>query len=207
MFLTDTFLSTMSATAIQFIFLLLFTSTSDSGFIKQVKFRLTNLKCVSNPSSQYNNTNKCFIKPYRNGTQLTTVLMDFEKPCDDFWVHFIVSYKFGGGNFRQWMFNYDENVCEWFDKNGQPSLWMKLVKIAVDQITPRTIHPCPFYKDEGIKAINIDLIVSKLLPQVVPTGDYRILMRYHTKTNDTILTLTLTSHIDAMRPLEAMPMG
>lgn len=169
--------------------------------------RLTNLKC-EHDRLIYNGTFNCFIKPFRNGTQLTTVLYTFRKPCNDFWFHFVVSYKFGGtAHYRQWMFNYDENLCTWFDGDGKPGMWFALIVAAMDHFTPNTIHACPYFGVEGVRAVDIEAIVSRILPQVIPTGDYRVCLRYHTTANKTFMTITLTMHIDAFKPLDAMPMG
>lgn len=126
----------------------------------------------------------------------------------DFWMHFVVSYRFGGtAHYRQWMFNYDENICSWFYNSGKPGIWFSLIISAMNYFSPKTIHACPYMGEEGVKAVDIDSIVSRVLPQVVPTGDYKILLRYHSKVNKTFMVITLTGHIDTMKPLEAIPMG
>lgn len=156
----------------------------------------------------YNGTTNSNIKPYRNGTRLTTIEYNFRKPCHDFWIHERFFYKFGGSaKYRQWMFNYDENLCGYYDGSVKPGLFFSIAKRVFERITPKTLHACPFHGVEGISRLDIDDIVSNHIPQVIPTGDYRIVIRFHTTENKTFLTVTIGGHIDALKPLEAIPMG
>lgn len=119
-----------------------------------------------------------------------------------------MSYRFGGtAHYRQWLFNNDENICTWFDGNGKPGMWFALIAAAMDHFAPNSLHACPYFGEEGVRAVNIDEITSRVMPQLVPTGDYRVHLRYHTTTNKTFFAVTLTGHIDAINPLEAIPMG
>lgn len=54
---------------------------------------------------------------------------------------------------RQWMFNYDENICSWFDSTGKPGKCFSLVITAMVYISPKTIHACPYFGEEGTTSI------------------------------------------------------
>lgn len=170
-------------------------------------FHVTSLKCEHDPT-MYNGSTNCFVKPFRNGTRLETIQYNFRKPCNDFWIHMMFFFKFGGSaQYRPWMFNNDEDLCAYYKRNAKPGLFFSLVKRAMEIITPETLHACPYYGIEGIKSINVGEIVSQSIPQVIPTGDYRLYIRFHTRTNKTFLQVTMGAHVDALNPMEAMGMG
>lgn len=148
------------------------------------------------------------IKPFRNGTRLTTIDYNFRKPWHDFWIHDRFFYKFGGSaKYRQWMFGYDENICGYYDGTAKPGLFYAITKGVFERISPKTLHAGPYTGVEGIIRIDIDDLVSNTIPQVILTGDYRIVIRFHTTTIKTFFMVTIGGHIDALKPLEAMPMG
>lgn len=174
---------------------------------KKIRFHTTSVKCEHDPVL-YNGTTNCFIKPYRNGTQLSTIEYNFQKPCHELWLHEQFFFKFGGsGKYRQWMINNDENLCGFYDGTATPGIFMGLTKKALERVSPKTMHACPYTGVEGISNLDIDDIVANKIPQVIPTGDYRFVLRFHTITNNTFLVVTIGGHIDAVNPLEAMAMG
>lgn len=148
----------------------------------------------------------CSIKPTRDGTGLTTILYNFRKPVYDAWVHLFILYKFSN-QYRQWMFNIDEDVCAFTANPDILGRFMSFVVPAIKSVEPSLVHPCPYSGVVGLNARNIDNIVSKAIPQIVPRGDYRIVMRFHTKANKTFITAVLGGVIEAINAIDNIPMG
>lgn len=176
-----------------------------SNIVPTIKFRIKSLKCEHN-ATFYNGSTNCFIKPTRDGFGITTIQYNFRKPCNDLWLHLYIMYKFTG-QYRQWMFSGDESICNIEDGSTPPGIFFKYVFAAVHYVTPKTLHKCPFVGVEGVTAVNIDKIVSNTIPQVVPRGDYRIILRFHTKTNETFFVVTIGGVIDAIRAIDNVSMG
>lgn len=105
------------------------------------------------------------------------------------------------------MFNCDEDICGIYNGTKRPGLFFSFVKAAVELVTPNTLHKCPFYGIEGVKAVNLDEIVSRAIPQVVPRGDYKIVLRFHSSGNRTFFVVTLGGVIEALRAIDNVPMG
>lgn len=197
----------MQSIYLYFIIHVIILSTYKVISAKKIYFRVTSLKCEHDPEI-YNGTANCFVKPFRNGTRLETIEYNFRKPCHDFWIHLMFFYKFGGTTqYRPWMFNNDEDLCAYYKGTAKPGIFFALIKRAMEIITPRTLHACPYYGVEGVTSINVGEIVSQSLPQVIPTGDYRLYIRFHTRTNQTFLQVTMGAHVDALNPMEAIGMG
>lgn len=192
------------------LYLVIFSAVCDSDKPPnknlKIKARLTSVKCVV-PPSEYNITSTCGIKSFRNGTQLLTYIMNFHKPCYDFWAHLMILYKFGGSaQYRPWLFNNDEDVCAAATGRATLSLWYTLLRVAIDRFSPSTLHKCPYYGVEGLNRKNLGDIIAHAVPHVLPTGDYRVFMRFHTSTNVTFFHVTIGVHVDAVNPLEAISM-
>lgn len=179
----------------------------NGGSTKKLKTHLTSIKCANHPS-EFNLTSTCGIKPFRNGTQLLTISMNFHKSCNDLWLHVMFFFKFGGTTqYRPWLFNSDESMCDYFDERKTHSLWFGFMIEGVNFVAPNHIHKCPYFGEEGVKAVELDAMIAHAIPHVLPTGDYRIYFRLHTTTNMTLFDSTIGLHVDAFNPLEAIPMG
>lgn len=94
-------------------------------------------------------------------------------------------------------------LLRWYNK---PGIFFSLIKRVLDDISPKTLHACPFHGVEGVRSLDMNSVFS-FMPQVIPTGDYRVFIRFHTKTNKTFLMVTIGGHIDAIKPLDALQMG
>lgn len=110
---------------------------------KKINFRTTSVKCGI--ILKCTTERQTFIKPFRNGTRLTTIEYNFRKPCHDFWVHERFFLKFGeNAQYRQWMFDYDENLCGYYDGTVTRGLFFSISKRVFERISPKTLHACPY---------------------------------------------------------------
>lgn len=59
----------------------------------------------------------------------------------------------------------------------------------------------------GVDNLDFDSFMPSVIPQLIPTGDYRALIRFHTSKNETILQVLVTVNIDAIDKIKAYDMG
>lgn len=81
-----------------------------------------------------------------------------------------------------------------------------LVK-AVKEESPSTIHKCPYSGLEGVTGININKLMRPVLPNIMPTGTYKLLLRFHCKDNTTIFTVEVVANVQAEDVMKRIPMG
>lgn len=172
------------------------------------RVKVKNIKCENTDPTIYNGRPNCFIKPTRDGVGNTTISYIYGKPAYDVRAQIKVYYKYTGG-MRPWMIDIDLDVCNNFlaeNNTRLPTFVQLLVKSSMKNY-PELVHPCPYKGDEGLHNANMDKMVSDLLPQIVPTGEYKIQFRLHLKDNRTYVDHFLTIFIDAKDPLKRINMG
>lgn len=169
------------------------------------KIKVTGLKCVKN-SSVYNGTLKCLLKPSRDQTGTATLLYNLTEPANDIWVQLKVFYKYTN-EYRQWLFDFDINICKIMKGVDKPNMLQGLVLKSLFTHYPTFVHKCPYHGWEGVTDLNITKVINSAIPQLVPTGDYRLLLRYHLTDNTTFLAITISGHVDALNILERVEMG
>lgn len=197
----------LKITTLLYLTLLVSTCASKEQYKKKFGVHITSVRCTVPQPNIYNATSNCGLKSFRNGTQLTTITLNLPKPCNDVWAHLMSLYKFGGSaQYRPWLFDNDEDVCGFFNGKTKLSLWFTLLKAAMDYVSPGVVHKCPYVGVEGWKAVNAEDIIARAIPQVVPTGDYRVYLRFHTTDNVTVMEVIVGLHADAVNPLEAISM-
>lgn len=59
----------------------------------------------------------------------------------------------------------------------------------------------------GVENLDVDELVSSGIPQLIPVGDYKMLFRFHTKSNETFIELWLTINVNAIDKIKAYDMG
>uniref|UniRef100_A0A336L4M4 CSON004130 protein n=1 Tax=Culicoides sonorensis TaxID=179676 RepID=A0A336L4M4_CULSO len=172
---------------------------------KQVNVKIKKIKCEHDPTI-YNTSMLCKIKPTRNGDGNTTILFNFHEPANDFWAQMKFYYKFGT-IYRPFMVDLDVNICEYFKNPFALPLFYQIMKKVLNEEFPNILHPCPYYGEVGVRHINLNKIVSRAVPQVVPKGYYKVVNRYHLSDNRTFLTLTVEVYVDAIDPMKSYDMG
>lgn len=55
--------------------------------------------------------------------------------------------------------------------------------------------------------MDFDSFMPSVIPQLIPAGDYRGLIRFHTSKNDTIFQVLVTVNINAIDKIKAYEMG
>lgn len=204
-------LTMKSSTLIYFIFFetvsCLATNYTTNFTLPTIRFRIKSIKCDADDEVYMGHgTMNCSVKPTRDGSGLTTIMYNFRKPVYDAWFHLYILYKFTG-QYRQWMFNIDEDVCAFTGGTAPLGRFMSFVVPAIKSVEPSLVHPCPYSGILGLNARNIDKIVSRSIPQIVPRGDYRIVLRFHTKANRTFINVVLGGVIEAINAIDNISMG
>lgn len=170
--------------------------------------KIISLKCEHVDPSIYDGIVNCSIKTSRNGRAVTNVRYFYGKPVFDLWVQIKVYYRFPTSTqFRPWMIDLEVDICKTTAKLAQFKGFAFFLASSLMKNTPGLIHPCPYLGDEGLKDADISVIVSDAIPQIIPKGLYKLLLRFHLKNNQTFLNVYVTVHIDAKDPLKAFDMG
>uniref|UniRef100_A0A336MG95 CSON000030 protein n=1 Tax=Culicoides sonorensis TaxID=179676 RepID=A0A336MG95_CULSO len=102
---------------------------------------------------------------------------------------------------------FDIDVCETLGKNLTITGFAKLFRKSLDKNTPTLMHKCPYSGEEGFINGDVDKITGETLPQIVPTGFYKLQLRFHLKNNETFLNVFVYVFIDSTDPIKAMIMG
>lgn len=68
-----------------------------------------------------------------------------------------------------------------------------------------------YYFQKGIQTgtenLEYDAFLPNVIPQLIPDGDYRTLVRMHTSKNETFLQILITINIHAIDKMKAYDMG
>lgn len=54
---------------------------------------------------------------------------------------------------------------------------------------------------------DLDAFMPSIIPQLIPAGDYRPFVRFHTSKNETIIQLLVTINVNAIDKIKAYDMG
>lgn len=78
---------------------------------------------------------------------------------------------------------------------------------AVKKQVPGFIHDCPYYGRAGGRNIDVNAIISHVLPQVIPTGTYKLVIRLYKPKNTTIGVMEFIADGDAKDVINRMKIG
>lgn len=163
------------------------------------------LKCENVNPSIYNTTIYCRLKATRDGTGRTTMLYIFGKPAND--IQFQLKSYFKYGNvFQPWIIRANIDFCGSWNEEDL-STFLRLMSVNINKHMPGMLHRCPYFGEEGFRNISLDKIISTMFQQILPKGEYKILVRLHLKDNRTISNVYLTFLLDATEPLKSFEMG
>lgn len=77
---------------------------------------------------------------------------------------------------------------------------------ALRKVSPKLFHKCPYSGDFGAENVNLQQVAEEALPAMIPTGTYKVLMRFYTNPgNMTYISIAVTVEIkglDGTRPFE-----
>lgn len=134
----------------------------------------------------------CNLRPIRGGIGALLQETVFRNPCNDVYYQLILYYKFGTA-YRQWLLNFDLDLCEGLAKFPHVNnigerlvigYWKKYTKL----------ERCPFKRTFNF-TVNADNSTDNIgfggLTRM-PEGDYKVFVRLHTKKNETLFSQTLT---------------
>lgn len=62
---------------------------------------------------------------------------------------------------------------------------------------------------KGLLNITIDgdLLFEKSIPDIMPAGEYKLISRYHTKSNETLMLINVNGVVSAVRGVHLLTMG
>lgn len=187
------------------ILILLLISLSESEATNKTnRFFLKAIKCTKNEENI--KKVKCHLKPTRDGYGLTTVAFETAKPLNDIWIHLKVFYKFGT-IYRPWMVDTDVELCCTIAETCDSMLIIRLLIKALKRCTQNFVHKCPYEGLNGMYDRNFDAIFTEMVPQVIPRGEYKFILRFHTKANESIFMVELKAELKAENVMETMIMG
>lgn len=175
---------------------------------KPNKIFLKSVGCTEvNP--KYIGAHKCFFKPTRDGSGLVTFQIFNSTKWDELWVHYQLFYKYGT-RYRQWMMNWETDLCAFLESgailNSFFGDWMGRMLSTLN--IPLT--ECPFgpFTKLGLERFNYADLIECILPQVIPSGTYRVNMRYFRKSdNDTYLIASGTAEVRAVDAMQKWTIG
>lgn len=166
-----------------------------------INFYINNLKCNFNESWSYNNT--CFFKPTRDRSGKATIYGYLKRPIYDVYLDLKVFYKYRV--YQPWMISFDGDVCGPWEGTSTPPKMLKL--ILENTHVHSTAHSCPFIGMVGFTQLNFNALFSRIYPQVIPNGEYRNFLRWHSSTNITYFELMFQGIVEASHVLESFQMG
>lgn len=172
----------------------------------QLKVKMKALYCEDINQSIYDGKISCSLKPTRDGTGYSTILYNFGLPAKDFWFSVRPFFKYGT-IFRSWMLNVDADVCGAMENMDSVPTVGKYVFKAFQKTVPGLMHKCPYFHIEGARNISADKLINSMWPQMLPKGEYKLLLRAYTKSNQTFATVTVVLLLDSVDPLKSMQMG
>lgn len=125
---------------------------------------------------------------------------------DDIWSHTVIWYKYNT-IFRPWLVNEDGDICCALRGKCFPGLMILLGLKSVNSLMTESFKSCPFNGTYGIYDADMDAVVSKMFPQVIPDGEYKIMIRIHSRSNETIWVLYYTGTFRAKDTMKRMLIG
>lgn len=69
------------------------------------------------------------------------------------------------------------------------------------------IHQCPYEGMVNFTNVNINDFMSSALPQIIPTGTYKVVLRLHTSANITFSRFEFVGVGDAVDVMKRMQIG
>lgn len=74
-------------------------------------------------------------------------------------------------------------------------------------MVPGLIHPCPYEGRIEVIGKNLEQVTDFAVPQIIPTGLYKFLLRFHTRANVSLGDVVTTVQIDAKDIMKRMQIG
>lgn len=105
------------------------------------------------------------------------------------------------------MLDLDVDVCAALENMNDAPLIARYALRGFQKTIPGLLHKCPYHHIEGFRNISVDKTANEMLPQMIPKGEYKIMVRGHTRNNQTIFFVTMIFLVDAVDPLKSMEMG
>lgn len=105
------------------------------------------------------------------------------------------------------MIDVEADLCCTFAKTCQPGFMIDVFVQALQLVIPNLFHPCPYFGPHALHDVDMNEIVSRMLPQVVPDGTYKVFVTFHTKANNTIFHVVVEAQIKAKDFMKTMLMG
>lgn len=82
-----------------------------------------------------------------------------------------------------------------------------MFEAALKAKLPNIIHACPYKGVEGVWGMNANEVFGNILPQIIPTGTYKMVLRFFLTGNITIFTVEVVNDVDAVNVLKRVEMG
>lgn len=102
---------------------------------------------------------------------------------------------------------FDNDLCKLLDNSANPDPFTALLWEALRKIAPKLYHPCPYSGDFGVENISINDMIESSVPQVVPTGIYKMIWRFYSKrSNRTYIQIHGTAEVKAINVMHRIRM-
>lgn len=114
------------------------------------------------------------------------------------------------GHYQPWMLNLDVNGCDY------PKVFTNSIEIPgvarpfltfLDKIAPEMKKGCPFNGSMGMTEYEFDKEAVKLMPPMMPEGNFCLDHRFHTLNNQTLLHVKLFFEIRPNGTAELIKLG
>lgn len=162
----------------------------------------------------------CRLKPTRDGRGNVTIHANVKLPLKDVWAQFILFYK--QRVYQRFIVDLDVDYCKLMRKNGiiliveflirkerkaNTALFLDFSVIglvgevflqSLEKEAPGLVHNCPYVGFHGVQGLNVDRLLSSLMPHMLPYGLYKIYWRMHRADNSTIITIEFIFNIGSV---------
>lgn len=122
---------------------------------------------------------------------IINVAVDYKQPIDFGWAQFKLYYKFGS-EYKKFYLDFEYDYCKAMAGEIPPELrlYIRIGLFIVMKTFPQYIHRCPYKGHYEIKDYDIGKFMQRYsanMPEIVPTGDYKIYMADVDKDHNEIL--------------------
>lgn len=81
------------------------------------------------------------------------------------------------------------------------------ILVAIEKLAPGLVHPCPYEGRNELIGKNFEQFTDFAIPQIIPTGLFKFVLRFHTRANVSYGDIIATVHIDAKDIMKRMDIG
>lgn len=78
---------------------------------------------------------------------------------------------------------------------------------SLEDVVPHFIHTCPYKGTHEALDMDVDKLISQMFPQVIPEGEYKVVIHAHTTSNETIGIITVKGLMKAKNFWQTMQIG